>query len=209
MFTKHVLAPAQLKTAGAEEGSVEAVFSTFNTIDLDGDVTLPSAFTPGQEVLMVWAHRWDEPIGKGVILADARRATFAGKFWLDTQAGLEAYRRVKNAGKLQEYSYGFRVLDSAGGEYRGQPVRFLKEVEVFEVSPVLKGAAGRGNSYTLSVKHDERDGRGGHVSQAEALKVVAETEVAIARSYGVDIPETLRERTERELRRARALGVPV
>lgn len=78
MFTKHVTAPAHLKTAGADEGTISAVFSTFNVIDLDFDVTMPDAFTDGQEVMMVWSHDWTHPIGKGVVRVERDRARLNG-----------------------------------------------------------------------------------------------------------------------------------
>ncbi|MGN6754841.1 MAG: HK97 family phage prohead protease [Thermomicrobiales bacterium] len=43
-------------------------------------------------------------------------------------------------GDLQEYSWGFRVLDSDYAERDGQDVRVITKAEVYEVSPVLVGA---------------------------------------------------------------------
>lgn len=200
MFTKQVTAPAHLKTAGADEGSIEAVFATFDAIDLDGDVTLPGAFTTGQEVIMCWSHDWGSPIGKGAIRVEPTRALFAGRFWLDTAAGLEAYRRVKNAGDLQEFSYGYSVIDGEYGTYQGRDVRFLKTLSVSEVSPVLKGAAGPGNSYTLSVKQRQGPGHAVHPAIVTALRDEA-------RRNGVALPPSPRERLELERIRAGALGV--
>jgi hypothetical protein len=42
--------------------------------------------------------------------------------------------------ELQEWSYGFKVLESEEGEFEGRQVRFLKKMQVFEVSPVMQGA---------------------------------------------------------------------
>lgn len=180
MFTKHTHGPAQLKVSGSQEGSIEAVFSTFNVVDLDGDLTLPTAFQDGQEVIMCWAHDWSAPIGKGVVRVDPDRAVFVGRFWLDTMAGDEAWKRVKNAGQLQEFSYGYSVLDNEYGTVNGQRVRILKDNELYEVSPVLKGAAGAGSSYTLSVK--ERQARQGTtVTESDVL-------VAALRANGIDVP---------------------
>ncbi len=53
--TKHVTTTASLKARG-DEGTVEAVFSTFGVVDRDGDVVLASAFTDGQPAPLVWAH---------------------------------------------------------------------------------------------------------------------------------------------------------
>ena len=86
-------------------GTVQAAFSVFNTIDSDGDVVKPSAFKDGQAVPMTWSHKWDQPIGKGTVKVGRKQAVFDGHFFLDTQAGMEAYKTVKNMGALQEWSF--------------------------------------------------------------------------------------------------------
>jgi HK97 family phage prohead protease len=124
----------------APAGSLQATFSRFGVVDRDGDLTLPSAFQDGQRVPMVWAHQWTEPVGDGTIRVLSDRAVFEGQFWTDTIDGEQAWKKVKRAGDLQEYSYGFAIRDAAPGTHDGQPVRVLKSLEVFEVSPVLVGA---------------------------------------------------------------------
>lgn len=131
----------QLKADGAE-GDFRAVFSTFNVIDRDGDVTMPTAFTRGQEVRIAqFGHNWGAlPVGKGALDFDAERAWVDGSFFLDTVAGADTYRTVKNLGALQEWSYGFEVKARRDGTFNGQDVRFLEALDVFEVSPVMLGA---------------------------------------------------------------------
>ena len=131
-------------------GTVQAAFSVFNTIDSDGDVVKPSAFKDGQEVPMVWSHKWDNPIGKGTVKVGRKQAVFDGAFFLDTAAGMEAYKTVKNMGGLQEWSFGFRVLEEEEGDFDGEHVRFLKGLDLFEVSPVLVGA--NRQTRTLAIK---------------------------------------------------------
>lgn len=133
-----------------DEGQVEAVFSTFNVIDRDGDVILPEAIHDGKEIAMVWAHDWSKPIGKGTIYNDGSKATFKGGFFLDTDAGQEAYKTVKNMGELQQYSWGFRVLTQEKGERNGKAVNLIKDTEEFEVSPVLIGS--NMETYTVAIK---------------------------------------------------------
>jgi HK97 family phage prohead protease len=124
----------------AAEGTLRATFSRFHTVDHDGDVTLPSAFTDGQAVPMVWSHDWNRPVGRGTIEVKRDRAVFAGAFFLQTASGAEAYGIVKAMAELQQYSYGYQPLEAEPGIHEGQPVRFLKKLQVFEVSPVLVGA---------------------------------------------------------------------
>lgn len=112
---------------------------------------------------MVWAHKWDQPIGDGVIQVKADRATFVGQFWMDVLDGEQAYRKVKRAGDLQDYSYGFQIKDAAPGVHDGQQVRVLKSLEVFEVSPVLVGAGiGTGTESLKAAELEEKPIPGVH-----------------------------------------------
>ena len=107
---------------------------------------------------MVFAHKWDQPIGKGKIVQEDEKATFKGNFFMDTEAGKEAYNLAKEMGDLQEWSFGFRINDYEVAEFQKDgesvgDVRYLKDLEVYEVSPVLVGA--NRQTYTLAIKTGE------------------------------------------------------
>jgi HK97 family phage prohead protease len=164
------------------EGKVSAVFSVFNNLDSDGDVVLPGAIKSGFKsgsVPMVWAHKWDMPIGKGSIKEDGDKATFNGEFFMDTESGKEAYNIVKNMGDLQQWSFGYRVNDSERGSYKDAndnevDARYLKELTVFEVSPVLVGA--NQETYTMAIKSNEELMKEiANESDEEVIEEVAET----------------------------------
>jgi len=131
----------ELKADG-EPGQFKAVFATLNVVDLDGDVTLPGAFTDGQPVrISSWAHGWDKlPVGRGEIHEADGTALVDGRFFLNTQTGKEHYETVKALGDLQEWSYGFDIIEAEPGQFDGKDVRFLKKLKVYEVSPVMLGA---------------------------------------------------------------------
>lgn len=133
--------PVEFKLTG-DTGTFRATFSRMSVIDRDGDVTEPGAFKDGQEVRIAqWGHNWGVPvIGKGTIHADDTTAWVDGQFFLDTAAGNDTYKTVKNLGSLQEWSYGFQILEATYGQFEGRDVRFLKGLDVFEVSPVMIGA---------------------------------------------------------------------
>lgn len=147
----------------ATKGLIEARFCTFNVKDLDNDITLPGAFEDGAPVLIsAYGHRsWmgAKPVGKGVIRVDEKGAVLDGEFFMDTIDGADTFKTVKGTGELQEYSYGYDVLESGEvtEDMRQKGVwRVLKKLKVYEVSPVLLGA-GIGTE-TLSVKEQlERD----------------------------------------------------
>ena len=144
------------------EGKVSAVFSVFNSLDSDGDVVLPGSIKSGfksGDVPMVWAHKWDMPIGKGRIKEDDGKATFDGEFFMDTDSGQEAYKIVKNMGDMQQWSFGYRVNDAERAPFKSadsedeQDARYLKDLTVFEVSPVLVGA--NQDTYTMAIKSNK------------------------------------------------------
>jgi len=157
-FTKSV----EFKATDDTKGNVEAVFSVYNKLDTDGDVVVPGAIKSGfkdNQVPMVFAHKWDQPIGKGTIISDDDKAVFKGNFFMNTEAGREAYNLAKEMGDLQEWSFGFRIHDYEIAEYKSDDmeepvdVRYLKNLEVYEVSPVLVGA--NRETYTLAIKSGE------------------------------------------------------
>jgi hypothetical protein len=57
----HKLQNVKVRVKDAAQGLVEAVFSTFNVIDSDGDVTLPGAFEEGAPArVSAYGHTsWD------------------------------------------------------------------------------------------------------------------------------------------------------
>ena len=149
-----------LEFKAEEEGKVSAVFSVFNTLDSDGDVVVEDAIKSGFKsgsVPMVWAHKWDMPIGKGSIKQDKDKATFEGEFFMDTESGKEAYNLVKAMGDLQQWSFGYRVNDSERGKFKKGDneldARYLKDLSVYEVSPVLVGA--NQETYTMAIKSNK------------------------------------------------------
>ena len=144
--TKSLFTSAELKD-DSDNGSLVAKFSTFDIVDREGDIVRRSAFADGQEVPMVWAHDWTRPIGKGTVRLEKDHARFEGEFFPTTDAQ-QARLAIRSMDRLQQYSWGFRVLDTQpNAEIRGYDIT---KAEVFEVSPVLVGA--NQETSTLAVK---------------------------------------------------------
>lgn len=158
-----------------ETGTVEAVFSKFNEIDSDNDVVLPNSIKSGygdKGVVMCWGHDWKNIIGKGKIEQDDEKAIFKGTFNLNTNAGKEAYETVKAMSDLQQWSFGFEVKDSEMGMYRKdngeeKEVRYLKDLKVWEVSPVMVGA--NQNTYTMAIKEGGKEKIDDHDTEFEEI----------------------------------------
>lgn len=166
-----------------EQGTVTARFASFNSKDADNDVTLPGFFGK-QTVAIAWAHDRARLVGKGVISETDDGAILAGQFFLDTIEGKQAYLTTKAMGDLQEWSYGYYILEGGAklGEFEGGSVRFLtpKEdgtpgVKVAEVSPVLVGA-GVGTA-TTSIKSTD-----GVRFVDQAIEVAKAAEMLVSRA---------------------------
>lgn len=167
MPTKQLQPRVEIKDE--DKGEVELVFSTFNVIDKDQDVTLPGAFSgvDGTKVpVSAYGHMsWEGklPVGVATIKQYRNEARATAKFLMDTQHGADTFRTVKALHKdgLGDWSYGYKPKDYSFGEFEGQRVRFLKELGVDEVSPVLVGAGVQ--TRTLSAKgaaeNDDQKGR--------------------------------------------------
>jgi len=179
-----------LELKAETEGKVSAVFSVFNSLDSDGDVVLPGSIKSGFKsgsVPMVWAHKWDMPIGKGSIKSDGDKATFEGEFFMDTESGKEAYKIVKNMADMQQWSFGYRVNDAERGKFgegdEEKDARYLKDLTVFEVSPVLVGA--NQDTYTMAIKSNE-----------ELLKEILGEEKGVMTTESMNQPDPNEEQEE-------------
>lgn len=149
----------RVEVKDADQGIVEAVFSTFGVVDADGDVTLAGAFDDGAEVpISAYGHMsWSGalPVGKGVIKTSDTEARIVAQFFMDTEHGADTFKVVKGLGHLGQWSYGYDPLEFTFGELDSKRVRFLKRLKVHETSPVLVGA-GVGTR-TLAAKSAEPD----------------------------------------------------
>lgn len=132
-----------------DTGHVNFRFAKMNVIDHDGDIILPGAFEEGKTILLsAWNHgSWNNgsanlPIGKGVIHELNGYATFDGDFNLKTQIGRDHYETVKFNANIQEYSFGFNVLEKSftTDMETNREIRVLKKLDTSEASPVLLGA---------------------------------------------------------------------
>jgi len=115
-------------------GQFEGLAAVYNNVDQGGDRIVPGAFTKtlasrGAEVPLLWSHDSAEPIGLGSLTDSAEGLRIKGSLDLDTQAGRDAYSRVKKK-IVKGLSIGYHAVKSdveAG-------VRLLKEIRLQEVS---------------------------------------------------------------------------
>lgn len=148
-------------TEMGESGKGLAILARLSEIDHDGDTYAKGAFSwkdGGEQWCPLIHHhdRYQMPFGKARVYEDGDIAYAELHLNLETQAGADWHKALLfdlSTGKsVQEYSYGFGVLDAdfkitGNGEDR---VRVLKKLDVHEVSTVIRGA-GKGTR-TLVMK---------------------------------------------------------
>lgn len=140
------VAGAEFKVNDSEGGKAdfEGFFSVFNNMDDGGDVILRGAFNKtikemGNRVKVLYQHNPMAIIGpRPDILEEQEKGLFAkGRIIKETFWGNEAFVLMKE-GALNEGSIGYiPVADKT--EWRDDGARLLREVKLFEVSPVPWG----------------------------------------------------------------------
>lgn len=124
----------------SEDGTFEGYGSVFGNVDSYGEKVVPGAFVKslaahkreGTSVLMLWNHDPHQPIGVWEDLAeDAKGLWGKGRFLLDIQRAREVHTLAKNKA-IGGLSIGYREVDV--DDDKG--VRLLKELNLYEISPV-------------------------------------------------------------------------
>ena len=154
------------------EGIIECFVAGLGNKDSVGDICLPGCFTESlkrRKPRVVWGHNWNEPIGKVIEIYEVgpndprlpmkmKRAGIGGlyarvQFNLKSERGRQAFADVAFFGEEQEWSIGYKTLNA---DYDSQrQANLLREVELYEVSPVLHGA--NQLTSTISIKSDEQE----------------------------------------------------
>lgn len=147
-----------------DKGHINFRFAKLGVVDKDGDMIFPGSIQSGKKVLLsAWNHTsWNAglSIGKGTISEIAGYLVFDGDFNLKTEIGREHYETVKFNEDLQEYSFGY---DAKTWDYSqddsGKRIRNLKELDVFEASPVLLGAGIETGTNSIKATKEESESK--------------------------------------------------
>lgn len=146
-----------------DTGLVTAIVSVTGVRDEVDDIIMPGAYKVSLQKRTpkgVWSHDWNLWTAKTesveeILPGDPRlpSITRAGKTWpkeagvllvkarfnLETQQGREAFSNVRFFADECEWSIGYTVLPGKSAR-DAQGVRMIKQIELFEFSPVLFGA---------------------------------------------------------------------
>ncbi|MDX0254253.1 HK97 family phage prohead protease [Sinorhizobium meliloti] len=146
----------QLKNL-TEEGTFEGYGSIFGNVDAYGEKVLPGAFAEslakhrreGTNVLMLWQHDPDNPIGVWEELAeDGKGLHGKGRLILEVQKAREV-RALMLQKAIGGLSIGYREVET---EPDGN-ILLLKKLELYEISPVVFPANRRAR--IEAVKHGD------------------------------------------------------
>jgi len=136
---KRLIVPFEIKAVS--DAGIEGYGSTFGNIDLGGDVVMPGAFagsldrhkSAGTKPKMLWNHRaHDLPIGVWDSFEENETGLYMAGRFADTEMGRDV-RTLAKMHAIDSMSIGYEILDA---EFNKAGVLMLKEVELWEVSPV-------------------------------------------------------------------------
>lgn len=115
--------------------SVKGYAIVYNERDLVGDVTLPGAVKIAADAIpMLWAHDFSRLVGEWTKFTSDDKGLYAeGSIYTDTQMGKDAAVLLARKA-VTGLSIGYQVLDSYEGTFDGKKTRFLKEIEVYEIT---------------------------------------------------------------------------
>jgi hypothetical protein len=140
------IANAEVQVKSESGGQVTAILAELDKIDHDGDLYTRETFTPG-EILAISPynhssmHREALPVGKGVLHVEQSHIWVEAQYFLENEDARSAFNVVKQMGADQEWSWGFKQVVAEPTTINGRRVNLIKKAQVFEASPVIRGAS--------------------------------------------------------------------
>ena len=136
----------ELKEINEEEGTFTGYAATFSKVpDSYGDIIDKGAFSKtlkehGKRVKILWNHNTMEPIGKPIEMSEDENGLLVkGKLSLGVQRAREVLSLMKDD-VINEMSIGYDTITEKFDDAIGSKVRHLKEVKLWDVSPVTFAA---------------------------------------------------------------------
>jgi hypothetical protein len=153
---KSLVVPFELDVkAVTSTGEFEGYGAVFNNMDYGRDVIKPGAFRKTlkewkrrkQMPAMFWHHNDYQPVGEWLEMAEDEKGLFVkGQLWVEGNSlgrkPIEAAEMVRNlvtSNGPKGLSIGYSAKDYKFEDHEGTRARILKELGLFEVSPVPFG----------------------------------------------------------------------
>lgn len=155
-------------------------------------------FPVGYEHVAPWMQ---PPIGHTTFVSeDSHGVKFSAQFYLDSDPGRQVFRAIK-AKALTEWSIGFNPIKWTDTKVSGEWVREYEEIDLVEISSVLRGAnprtstegthAGPTPSEVMAIKRRfaklDREMRAG----PEAVRIIRELEATVGPDAPADVKRRL------------------
>ena len=145
-----------MKAEGDDAGTFTGLASPFGgKPDSYGDIVDPGAFAKtlinggrnGNGIAMLWQHEMHNPIGIWTNLQETKKGLeVAGKLAVNSTQGKDAFELMKMRA-LKGLSIGYTTIDCEQNDKT--KIRHLKEIELWEISPVTFPAQIRANITTV------------------------------------------------------------
>jgi len=130
--------PFEIK-ALTEEGQFEGYAAVFGSKDALNEIIEPGAFTKTlkeqRQFTMLWYHDPRDPIGIVDVEQDGKGLKIKGQLNLEVQSAKEKYALMKQKA-IRGLSFGFKTIV----DLWDKQIRYLKEIKLYEISPVTFGA---------------------------------------------------------------------
>jgi HK97 family phage prohead protease len=130
-------------------GTFEALVAVFGNVDHGGDKIRRGAFKTslaewkanGRSIPVLWSHDTETvPLGVVTEAAETREGLkVKARLLVDDHPQAKAVYAAMKAGALHEFSFAYKAVDHEQVTESGEDVRVLKELKIFEVSPVFRG----------------------------------------------------------------------
>lgn len=184
----------------ARDGTFEALVAVFGNVDLVGDRIVKGAFAKslerwkesGDPIPCIFNHDWgnlDAHVGQ-VVEAEERDEGLWVKVALDVEEDEYARKLWSKLRRrtIREMSFAYDVIDEATAE---DDVNELRELEIIEVGPTLKGA--NPETQLLEVKNGATPGNNVtiNIPPAASRAEVGEQAVQAVRPDGLNEPEPI------------------
>ena len=167
--------------ATGNDGAYEGHFSIFGNVDDGSDIAHPGMFQKtilerARRVKVFYAHDWNKLIGPPpTVLQEDSVGLFAGgRLTLDSFWGREAWALMKD-GALTEGSFGYEAVKF---DFENLPVgvnvRNLREVKLYEISPVPLGMNALTEIRAVKAALQMRNDEGGVMKDEVVLKAYVE-----------------------------------
>lgn len=140
---------ASIKDLDVKSGTITGYFSTFDNVDLDGDVMIRGCFTKSiaergpmgkNEIKFLWQHDSWKPLGPIQVLTEDSKGLYFEAKISDTSYGMDALKLYRD-GVINQHSIGFQTIKSIEEQIgEDEEITRITEVKLWEGSAVTWGA---------------------------------------------------------------------